>query len=67
MKKYGEFIGRRYKDVPNIMWIAGGDNNCAGEYFAYENNMIQGVKAFDKDHLWSGHLFSVPVSRAGAT
>jgi len=56
MKKYGEFIGKRYKNTPNIIWIAGGDNNCDGKFFAYENNMIQGVKTFDKDHLWSGHF-----------
>ena len=56
MRKYGEFIGKRYGKTKNIMWVAGGDNNCDGEFFAYENNMIQGVKAFDKAHLWSGHF-----------
>lgn len=29
MRKYGEFIGKRYRQIPDIMWIAGGDNeNC---------------------------------------
>lgn len=56
MRKYGEFIGKRYGSAKNVMWIAGGDNNCNDEFFPYENNMIQGVKAFDKAHLWSGHF-----------
>lgn len=38
------------------MWVAGGDNNAEGEIFAYENNMIQGVRTFDPGHLWSGHF-----------
>ncbi|QHT71108.1 DUF4038 domain-containing protein [Rhodocytophaga rosea] len=56
MRKYGEFIGKRYKNTKNIMWIAGGDNNAEGETFAYENNMIQGVRTYDTEHLWSGHF-----------
>ena len=56
MRKYGAFIGQRYKDTKNIMWVAGGDNNAEGETFAYENNMIQGIKSADTSHLWSGHF-----------
>jgi Protein of unknown function (DUF4038)/Putative collagen-binding domain of a collagenase len=56
MRKYGEYIGTRYKNTSNMMWVAGGDNNCAGELFAYENNMILGLKSMDKTHLWSGHF-----------
>lgn len=55
-RSYGEFIGKRYKDAANIIWIAGGDNNCEGDLYAHEKSMIEGVKAFDKDHLWSGHF-----------
>lgn len=38
------------------MWVAGGDNNAEGEIFAFENNMIQGVKTTDPNHLWTGHF-----------
>jgi hypothetical protein len=38
------------------MWVAGCDNNSEGETFAYENNMIQGLRAADPVHLWSGHF-----------
>ncbi len=56
MKKYGEFLGKRYQNTNNIMWVLGGDNNCSGELFAYVNNLIEGMKEFDKDHLWTGHF-----------
>ncbi|MFT4203601.1 MAG: DUF4038 domain-containing protein [Chitinophagaceae bacterium] len=56
MKQYGTFIGNRYKGIPNILWIAGGDHNCDGKFYAYENNMVQGIKSFDTTHLWSGHF-----------
>ena len=32
MRKYGEFIGKRYKSTPNIIWIAGGDNNATDNF-----------------------------------
>ncbi|MBD2704294.1 DUF4038 domain-containing protein [Spirosoma sp. BT702] len=56
MRKYGEFIGKRYKNARNIMWVAGGDNNADGDMLAYEMNLIRGVKSFDTNHLWSGHF-----------
>ena len=56
MHQYGEFIGKRYQHTGNVIWVAGGDNNCAGDLFAYENNMIMGIKQFDQQHLWTGHF-----------
>ncbi|GAB3989318.1 DUF4038 domain-containing protein [Spirosoma daeguense] len=56
MKKYGEFLGKRYQNTPNIMWVAGGDNNAEGDLQPYVTNLIQGVKSVDTNHLWSGHF-----------
>ena len=56
MRKYGEFIGKRYKNSLNTIWVAGGDNNCDGKFYSYEHNMIEGIKTFDQQHLWSGHF-----------
>lgn len=53
MRRYGEFIGKRYANASNLIWVAGGDNNCADEMLAYEKNMIDGVRSADKQHLWS--------------
>ena len=56
MRQYGAYIGKRYQHTNNILWIAGGDNNCDGELFHYMNNTIQGMRSFDQQHLWSGHF-----------
>lgn len=56
MRKYGAFLGKRYKDVANIMWLAGGDNNAEEKLLPYEMNLIAGIKESDKNHLWSGHF-----------
>ena len=56
MKKYGEFLGNRYKNTKNIMWVAGGDNNMEGKFFAYENNTIRGIRSVSGAQLWSGHF-----------
>ena len=31
--EYGQWIGRRYKDHPNIIWIIGGDRLCGGDNY----------------------------------
>ncbi|QIP13748.1 DUF4038 domain-containing protein [Spirosoma aureum] len=56
MRKYGQFIGKRYKDTKNIMWVAGGDNNADGPLQAYETNLIEGIRSMDRQHLWTGHF-----------
>ncbi|MBS1524003.1 MAG: DUF4038 domain-containing protein [Bacteroidetes bacterium] len=56
---YGEFLGKRYKDFKNIIWEAGGDNPCDSPLYRHLDNIIQGIKAYDKKHLWTGHFESV--------
>lgn len=56
MRKYGEFLGKRYGNTGNIMWVLGGDNNCGGDQYPYINNMVSGMKKFDRQHLWTGHF-----------
>jgi len=55
---YGKFLGERYKDFNNIIWIAGGDNSATGELNAHLDTIIKGIKHFDKSHLWTGHFES---------
>ncbi len=59
-KLYGQFLGRRYKGFTNIVWVAGGDNNGEGDLYAHMDNIIEGIKEFDKQHLWTGHFDSSP-------
>jgi hypothetical protein len=42
--KYGKYLGNRYKDFSNIIWIIGGDRNPRGEKdVAIWNAMAEGV------------------------
>jgi len=59
-RQYGEFIGSRYKSFNNIIWVAGGDNNGVEPVYSHLNNIIDGIKTFDKKHLWTGHFDSSP-------
>ena len=53
--KYGEMIGKRYKDFKNIIWIMGGDRQGGGDNFAVWNAMAQGIKKIDQNHLMTYH------------
>ena len=54
--KYGAFLGERYKNTNNLMWIAGGDHNADGQFYPFEINLIKGVKSKDPGHYWTGHF-----------
>ena len=41
---YGEFLGRRYRDTPNILWILGGDRPATG-YEAVWAALAAGITA----------------------
>ena len=59
-RQYGEFLGQRYKDFANIIWVAGGDNRSDSVWHPHMDNIIQGIKQFDKAHLWTGHFGGWP-------
>ena len=54
--KFGEYVGRRYKDRKNIIWTIGGDffppPRSEGE--ARLLKFMEGVKAGGANQLWSG-------------
>ncbi|MCA9988461.1 MAG: glycoside hydrolase family 140 protein [Anaerolineales bacterium] len=43
-RQYGEFLGRRYRDDSNILWILGGDRPAAG-YERLWTAMAEGISA----------------------
>jgi len=53
--KYGQWIGNRYKDFPNIIWINGGDRSGGGENLPVWNALGEGIKSVDKNHLMTFH------------
>jgi hypothetical protein len=54
MYEYGRFVGRRYKDFKNIVWMMGGD--CAPEdALSAVHEMIRGIKENAGNQLFSVH------------
>jgi len=53
---YGNYLGNRYKDRTNIVWILGGDATPAGYEQLWEN-LAKGIKAGGSTHLISYHIF----------
>lgn len=53
--RYGRWIGNRYKDFPNIIWINGGDREGGGDNFAVWNAIAEGIKSVDSNHLMTYH------------
>jgi len=53
---YGEYLGTRYKDFANIVWIAGGDYSPAPGSALEQclKAVVDGIKKNDR-HLWTGH------------
>ena len=56
VRDFGRWVGERYIDQPNIVWVNGGDVDAdawgAGEE---AEALVEGVKEFDTDHLWTAH------------
>ena len=54
---YGQWIGKRYKDFQNIIWINGGDRNGGGNNKPVWDAIGEGIKSVDKNHLMTFHPF----------
>lgn len=54
---YGEFLGKRYKDSPNLIWVVGGDRNPYTEdLVAIWRSMANGLRKGDEGaHLITYH------------
>lgn len=52
---YGKWIGSRYEDYKNIIWINGGDRQGGGDNFEVWDAMAKGIKSVDKNHLMTFH------------
>jgi len=54
-RKYGEILGERYKNTPNIIWINGGDRQGGGANFEIWEALANGIKSKDPFHLMTFH------------
>ena len=60
-RKYGEFLAKRYRGRPNIIWLIGGD--CPGDVKPEVwKAMATTIKTHDPDHLMSFHPYGRTMS-----
>jgi hypothetical protein len=57
--EYGRYLGRRYKDFDNIIWVMGGDRNPK-DVIEKVDLIALGIREFDKRHLFTAHGNSTP-------
>lgn len=56
MRNYGRYIGNRYKNFPNIIWLIGGDTDPVTDGVAQKvNEFVAGMREFDTAHLFTSH------------
>ncbi len=58
MRAYGEFLGKRYANQPNLIWVAGGDWGPSGPTYELADEVaawVAGIRAHDTTHLWTAH------------
>jgi hypothetical protein len=54
MTAYGVYLGNRYKNYPNLIWLIGGDANASSRGSALTsklNDLATGIKSADSVHL----------------
>jgi hypothetical protein len=54
-REYGRYVGSRYKDFGNILWLMGGDRNPE-KAVKEVDQMALGIKEKDKRHLFTAHV-----------
>lgn len=54
---YGRFIGERYRDFDNIIWVMGGDRD-PGPARECVDMVAYGMREFDRRHLYTAHCHS---------
>ena len=52
---YGKYLGNRYKDYSNIIWINGGDRQVDDRSHPIWNALAIGIKSADQNHLMTFH------------
>jgi hypothetical protein len=55
LREYGRFVARRFADLPNIVWVMGGDfTPPPGDQWVV-GEMVAGIRAEDPSRLITGH------------
>lgn len=62
MRAWGQFVGERYRNFDNIVWVVGGDTNPPSDVKPKLAAMVEGIREFDTRHLITSH--NAPNTRA---
>ena len=56
-RRYGRFVGSKFKERNNVVWVAGGDHAPppGSEAEARHWEMLQGIQEAGAHQLWTGH------------
>jgi len=65
-RAWGRYVGRRYRDFDNLVWLIGGDRN-PDTARADVDAVAAGIKEFDQRHIFTAHCHpeNSAVSRYG--
>lgn len=56
MRAWGRWVGSRYRDQPNLVWVNGGDADAAAQGAAeLVDAVAEGIREVDRSHLHTGH------------
>lgn len=53
--RYGAWLGQRYRDFPNIIWVNGGDRAGGGDNFPVWDALGSAIREADPNHLITFH------------
>jgi len=53
--EYGKWLGKRFCNNPNIIWMNGGDRSGGGKNFEIWDALGKGIKSEDQNHLMTFH------------
>jgi hypothetical protein len=57
---YGRFLGQRYREFDNLVWVMGGDHTppAGSELETHLRAVVDGIRERDRAHLWTAHWFN---------
>jgi len=55
LRAYGRFVGKRFKDLPNIIWMLGGDYTPDAPDQWVVNELAKAIREEDAVHLMTAH------------
>ncbi len=62
LHEYGRFVGKRFKDLPNIVWVVGGDFVPRPQDQWLVARLAEGIGETDSTHPITGHASSTFLS-----